>query len=123
MPVFIQLCARLKANGITKGHLHDGFANATLYRPGSLHSALFAQCVELLPGILKALCRFVHRPKDIYRVTGSLKLWAENLILINGSNGKGNQSGRYILIQECTGHGILAADCSSPKLNLCIKCT
>ena len=51
------------------------------------------------------------------------KLRAQNFLSLDRRNGKGDQRGRDIAVQETAGHGILPADRGSAELKLRIECT
>ena len=97
-----------EADPIAKGHVHDGLGRAVLHCPGGLYFALGRQIVEGVPSRFQIFrggsAEAVHRMPRLF------ELGRQHLARLNRSNGKGEQRGGDIQIQEGAGHGVLAAD-------------
>ena len=120
IPVDI-LHAGLEANLVAEGHLHHGLSQAVFHGPSSLYLPSLAQGVELFPSGLQTVSGAVGGSKEINGMSSSLKLGGEHLSCLHRGDGEGDQSGGDILVQERSGHRILAADGGRPQFQLGVQ--
>ena len=95
-----------KADPVAEGHVHDTLGHAVLRRPGGLYLALPGQLVEGVPRGL--ILRAAH--KHIHRVARLLEFGGEHVRCLHRGDGKGDEGGGDVQVQEGAGHGVLAAD-------------
>ena len=105
-----------EADAVAEGHVHDRLRRAVLHGPGGFDLAALGQLVERLPGGFQILR--VDAAESIHRVSRLLELRREDLSRLNRSDGKGNQRGGNVQVQEGPGHGVLAADGCRAEVHL-----
>ena len=122
MPILPDSSAGLKTDAVAEGHFHHSLANAVFHRPGGFYLTGKVQIVEQFPRLLLAFGCFVRGSKEIDGIACFLKFGRQNLLFADGGNGKGNQRGGYIHIQECTGHRVLTANGCCAVIKLRVQC-
>ena len=110
---------RPEADAVSEGHLHEALGHPLFHGPGSLYLPGPGQGQKALPGRPDALGPLPG--EEIDRVAGGLELRAQDLSRQDGGDGKGQQSGRHVPVQEGTGHGVLAADGGAAEVQLGIQ--
>ena len=116
-----RLCGVLggKTYAVAKGHLHHSLRQAVLHRPGGLDAAMAAQLVEIRPGCLAGVR--LTGAEDVDPVSRLFKLGGKDFAGLDGSDGKGDEGGGHIQVQEGPGHGVLTADGGGPQLQLGVQ--